>query len=204
MLLTIWAFRLLRWATSMWLTTSLLGPSSICSLANILLAFHRNQCSVQLCQVGPEAVKRLIDSIQLQTTHEPQRWTQQTDVKWGKQIDFVMIWLITGEAVSCRWCSSHPFSKTYAGWKGVIDLSLCENLKTLNAGKQSKVTTSLSHLGPVENPCISSLLWKDLPSKFQLLLGKYNTILAAPQQFALPSAGAFPAANSPPATLQVD
>lgn len=41
-------------------------------------------------------------------------------------------------------------------WLGVTDHSLCESLKTLNAGKQSKVTTSLSHLGPVENPCISS------------------------------------------------
>lgn len=204
MLLTIWVFRLLHWTTSMRLTTSLLGLTSICSLANILLAFHRNQCSVQLCQVGPEAVKRLIDSIQLQTTHKPQRWAQQTAVEWGKQIDFVMIWLIAGEVVSCRWCSSHPFSKIYAGWKGVIDHSLCESLKTLNAGKQSKVTMSLSHLGPVENPCISSLLWKDLPSKFQLLLGKYNTILAAPQQPVLPSAGAFPAANASPTTFQVD
>lgn len=41
-------------------------------------------------------------------------------------------------------------------WLGVTDHSLCESLKTLDAGKQSKVTTSLSHLGPVENPCISS------------------------------------------------
>lgn len=201
-LLTIWAFRLLHWTTSMWLTTSLLDPNSICSLASILLTFHRNQCSVQLCQVGPEAIKRLIDSIQLQTTHEPQRWAQERAVKWEKQIYFVMIWLITEEVVSCTWCSSHPFSKT--GWKGLIDHSLCESLKTLNAGKQSKVTTSLSHLGPVENLCISSLVWKDLSSKFQLLLGKYNTILAAPQHLALPSAGAFPAANTSPTTFQVD
>lgn len=74
---------------------------------------------------------------------------------------------------------------SFAGWKGVIDHSLCESLKTLNAGKQSKVTTPLSHLGPVDSPYISSPVWKDLPSKFQLLLGKYNTILAGPLQRGL-------------------
>lgn len=97
-----------------------------------------------------------------------------------------MIWLIAGEVVS-----SHPFSKMCAGWKGVIDHSLHESLKTSNSGKQSKVTMSLSHLGPFENRSVIFLFWKELPPKFQLLLGKYNTILAAPQQRALTSAGLF-------------
>lgn len=72
-----------------------------------------------------------------------------------------MIWLIAGEVVS-----SHPFSKMYAGWKGVIDHSLHESLKTSNSGKQSKVTVSLSHLGPFEIRSVIFLFWKELPPKF--------------------------------------
>lgn len=199
MLLTIWAFRLLHWTTYMRLTTSLLGPNSICSIANILLAFHRNQCSVQFCQVGPEVVKRLIGSIQLQMTMQTSE-VNRTDCYQMRKTD-----RLCDDLTNCRrGCLFPPLFQDVCWLAGSHRSQLAWELKTSNSGKQSKVTMSLSHLGPFENRSVIFLFWKELPPKFQLLLGKYNTILAAPQQHALTSAGAFPAVNTSPTAFQVD
>lgn len=204
MLLTIWAFRLLHWTTYMRLTTSLLGPNSICSFANILLAFRWIQSSVQFCQVGPEAVKRLIDSIWLQTA------TQTTEVNRTDGYQMRKTDRLCDDLTNCRrdcllqMILFPPLYKTYTGWKRAIDHSLHESLKTPNLGKQSKVTVSPSHPGSFQTPVLLSLFWKALPPKLLLLPGKYKTIPAAPQQHALTSAGAFLPANASLTAFQVD